>query len=227
MRLILFITLLFELAVSCKSKTTEKSNPIVANKPNSNLISNIYISVENHKCRFILNEDMTFNYISIKENDILRLDYFTTNGSWKNLGDTIILESRNDSIDHKPAIMTYDTINNNGYSIFNFSDIYQDSIASWEVLYPDGKRMSNGTTDQGAAIYQWEENMKKNKFVEFDFSGYPNFRYFPPDSNVYKVNIKLLPKYIPDYFKNTILIRKNDTLIWNTKSESRFFVRLK
>lgn len=217
---------LIAIFVSCSSNVEkfDKVKIVVDSSQNNLSLYDTFREISNEKMRFILRGDSTFEFIYINRSDDPNSLYFSTNGIIKKSKDTLILNSNDDKIAHKNVILTYDTIKNSPYSKFTFRDIFEDSIGAWSVIYPDGKTRIN-SFDKGADIFRWQGNMAVNKYLDFNFSGYPIFRYFAPDSNVYNVKIKLLPQYIPDYFNRTIILQKNDSLIWNYKNGKRVFVR--
>lgn len=195
-------------------------------------ISGTYVLDEVSKTRLILNSNRSFIFIKINENpylfpsDHINQRFFITNGQWDLLGKQIILSSSKDSLIYDLVKIVYDTTQNLRYSKFNFFDIYEDSIGSGPIMYPDSSLLITGAEGKNE-FYSFCEDMTRINSLEFTFYGYGPWNYVPKDSFHHNLIVHFIPVFKPNVFDKTPFKIRSNLLIEINKNHKYKFRRIK
>lgn len=169
-----------------------------------------YVLKGEPKTKLFLQDDGTFNYISIGRKYFPNDLFFKTSGRWQKIGDTIYLTSLEEYQDTDSTSIVKLPTTDSSYSLIRFYDIYNDSIGFMFVTYPDGRDYSQGA-DMGDRIFDWSENFKIVTYLEFHFVNYDNWKYYSDGKN-YNLNVYLKPKFKLNVFKDEKFVLKGNTL---------------
>lgn len=182
-------------------------------------LSGTYVLDQVPKTRLILNANNTFIFIKLNENpylftsDHINQRFYITKGQWDLLGSQIILTSSKDSQAYDLVKIVYDTTHNLKYSRFRFFDIYEDSIGSGPILYPDSTQFVKGGAGRKADFYSFGEDMTKTGSLEFIFYGYGPWKYVPEDTIHHDMIIHFMPVFKPNVFDKTAFNIHGRTLV--------------
>jgi len=156
--------------------------------------------------------------------DRVDLSFFTTTGHWRIEGSDLILNSNSDSSTLPTVDVRLDTAHNLKVSTFRFYDIYNDSVASWSVDYPDGTSADLGSHMRDH-IFEWSEDMMKVKSLKFVFTGYGHWKYSSTDGLNHNVSVHFAPLRRAIFFENAIFKIHSDTLIDSSRKRIYYFIK--
>lgn len=182
-----------------------------------------YVLKGNPKTNLLIKDDGSFDYISIDRKNHPNDLFFRSSGVWEINGDTIYLTSLGDSLDRDTASVIKLPADDSSNSVIRFYDVFNDSIGFMYVTYPDGKDYKLGS-DMGDRIFDWFENLKTIKHLEFHFVNYNSWKYYSDGKN-YNLNVYLKPKFDPNIFKNEKYVLSGDTLVNISNPTKYLFVR--
>ena len=189
---------------------------------NSGVI-NTYVLQGVPKTRLFLNDNGSFDYISIDRKNFPDDLFFKTSGRWRKKGDTVYLTSIVDNLDMDTASVVKLPAVDSAYSVIRFHDIYNDSIGFMYVTYPDGRDYNQGS-DMGDRLFDWSSNLKKVAHLEFHFVNYERWKYYSDGKN-YNLNVYLKPKFKSNVFKDEKYVLNGDTLTKVSNPSMYIFIK--
>lgn len=175
------------------------------------------------KTRLFLNDDGSFDYISIDRKNFPNDLFFKTSGLWRKKLDTVYLTSISDSLDIDSTSVTKMPGVDSSFSVIRFYDIFNDSIGFMYVTYPDGRDFNQGS-DLGDRNFDWIENLEKTIYLEFHFVNYDNWKYYSDGKN-YNLNVYLKPKFKSNVFKDEKYVLNGDTLTKVSNPSMYIFIK--
>jgi hypothetical protein len=196
-------------------------------------VSGTYVLDKVPKTRLILNPNHSFIFTKVNENPYLfttdHIDqrFYITKGQWDLRGNQIILSSSKESEVYDLVKIVFDTTENLRYSKFRFYDIYEDSIGSGPIMYPDSSEVTKGGGGRKSDFYSFGEDMTKVKSLEFTFYGYGSWKYVSKDSFNHDMIIRFIPVFKPNAFDKAPFKIRGNLLIETFKKRKYKFRKIK